>query len=57
MSHPDLTHLVQADRMHRSVHTDQAIFDLEMTHIFEKTWKLSASLEIRVHNSSLVPSL
>jgi len=30
--------LVEPDRVHRSVYTDPAIFDLEMAHIFEKVW-------------------
>ncbi len=30
--------LVEPDRVHRSVYTDPAIFDLEMEHIWEKTW-------------------
>ncbi|MFO0232546.1 MAG: Rieske 2Fe-2S domain-containing protein [Burkholderiales bacterium] len=30
--------LVEPDRVHRSVYTDPAIFELEMTHIWEKTW-------------------
>ena len=34
----DLDHLVQPDRVHRSVYTDQALFDLEMENMFEKTW-------------------
>ena len=34
----DLDHLVQPDRVHRSVYTDQALFDLEMDNMFEKTW-------------------
>jgi len=34
----DLDHLVQADRVHRTVYTDQGLFDLEMEHIFEKIW-------------------
>jgi phenylpropionate dioxygenase-like ring-hydroxylating dioxygenase large terminal subunit len=34
----DLKQLVQPDRVHRSVYTDQTIFDLEMEHIFEKAW-------------------
>jgi phenylpropionate dioxygenase-like ring-hydroxylating dioxygenase large terminal subunit len=34
----DLDHLVQPDRVHRTVYTDPQIFDLEMTDIFEKTW-------------------
>ncbi|HET8746008.1 MAG TPA: Rieske 2Fe-2S domain-containing protein, partial [Ramlibacter sp.] len=31
-------HLVEPDRVHRSVYTDQAIFDAEMEKIFERTW-------------------
>ena len=31
----DLDHLVQPDRVHKSVYTDQQLFDLEMEHIFE----------------------
>ena len=38
MSLPTLDQLVQPDRVHRSVYTDPALFDLEMTHIFEKIW-------------------
>jgi len=34
----DLDHLVQPDRVHRTVYTDQEIFDQEMEHIFETTW-------------------
>jgi phenylpropionate dioxygenase-like ring-hydroxylating dioxygenase large terminal subunit len=34
----DLDHLVQPDRVHKSVYTDQKLFDLEMEHIFEKAW-------------------
>ena len=34
----DLDHLVQPDRVHKSVYTDQQLFDLEMAHIFEKAW-------------------
>ena len=34
----DLDHLVQPDRVHRTVYTDQAIFDMEMEHIFESAW-------------------
>ena len=30
--------LVQEDRVHRLIYTDQAIFDAEMTHIFGGTW-------------------
>src|SRR6185295_13836979 len=30
--------LVQEDRVHRLLYTDQAIFDAEMTHIFGGTW-------------------
>ncbi len=34
----DLNALVEPDRVHRSVYTDQAIFDREITRIFERTW-------------------
>jgi phenylpropionate dioxygenase-like ring-hydroxylating dioxygenase large terminal subunit len=34
----NLSELVEADRVHRSVYTDPAIFDAEMEHIFEKIW-------------------
>jgi phenylpropionate dioxygenase-like ring-hydroxylating dioxygenase large terminal subunit len=34
----DLDHLVQPDRVHRSVYTDPEIFDLEMEQIFEAAW-------------------
>lgn len=34
----DLDHLVQPDRVHRSVYTDPHLFDLEMEHIFETIW-------------------
>ncbi|MFN9772100.1 MAG: Rieske 2Fe-2S domain-containing protein [Burkholderiales bacterium] len=30
--------LVEPDRVHRSVYTDPALFELEMAHIWEKTW-------------------
>ncbi|MBT9488719.1 MAG: Rieske 2Fe-2S domain-containing protein [Rubrivivax sp.] len=30
--------LVQPDRVHRSVYTDPALFEIEMEHIWEKTW-------------------
>lgn len=33
-----LEQLVEADRVHRTVYTDQAIFDREMENIWEKTW-------------------
>lgn len=33
-----LEQLVEADRVHRTVYTDQAIFDREMDNIWEKTW-------------------
>ncbi|MBS0418375.1 MAG: Rieske 2Fe-2S domain-containing protein [Proteobacteria bacterium] len=33
-----LNQLVEADRVHRSVYTDPAIFDREMTDIWEKIW-------------------
>ena len=35
LNFPDL---VQADRVHKSVYTDQQIFDKEMANIFEKVW-------------------
>lgn len=38
MSAADLRALVEDDRVHQSVYTDPAIFDLEMERIFEKTW-------------------
>jgi phenylpropionate dioxygenase-like ring-hydroxylating dioxygenase large terminal subunit len=34
----NLSELVEPDRVHRSVYTDPAIFELEMAHIWEKTW-------------------
>jgi phenylpropionate dioxygenase-like ring-hydroxylating dioxygenase large terminal subunit len=34
----DLDALVEQNRVHRSVYTDPAIFDLEMERVFEKTW-------------------
>jgi phenylpropionate dioxygenase-like ring-hydroxylating dioxygenase large terminal subunit len=34
----DINDLVQPDRVHRSVYTDPSLFDLEMEHLFEKTW-------------------
>jgi phenylpropionate dioxygenase-like ring-hydroxylating dioxygenase large terminal subunit len=34
----DWDELVQEDRVHRLIYTDQAIFDAEMTHIFGGTW-------------------
>jgi phenylpropionate dioxygenase-like ring-hydroxylating dioxygenase large terminal subunit len=34
----DLDRLVQADRVHRDIYTDAAIFDAEMQRIFERTW-------------------
>jgi phenylpropionate dioxygenase-like ring-hydroxylating dioxygenase large terminal subunit len=30
--------LVESDRVHRTVYTDQAIFDREMAQIWEKAW-------------------
>ena len=33
-----LERLVEPDRVHRTVYTDQAIFDREMANIWEKTW-------------------
>ena len=37
MSH-DFAHLVQDDRVHRSLYTDPAIFELEMRRIFGGSW-------------------
>ena len=34
----NLSQLVEPDRVHRSVYTDQSIFDAEMEQIWEKTW-------------------
>jgi phenylpropionate dioxygenase-like ring-hydroxylating dioxygenase large terminal subunit len=34
----DVGKLVEPDRVHRSVYTDPAIFQLEMERIFENTW-------------------
>jgi phenylpropionate dioxygenase-like ring-hydroxylating dioxygenase large terminal subunit len=34
----DIARLVEPDRVHRSVYTDDAIFDAEMEKIFERTW-------------------
>src|SRR5258708_12855128 len=34
----DLRSAVQPDRVHRSLYTDPAIFELEMEHIFGKVW-------------------
>ena len=34
----DLSRLVEQDRVHRRVYSDQAIFDMEMDRIFEKVW-------------------
>src|SRR3954463_2369782 len=34
----NLAQLVEPDRVHRSVYTDPAIFDLEMDNIFERIW-------------------
>jgi phenylpropionate dioxygenase-like ring-hydroxylating dioxygenase large terminal subunit len=33
-----LTELVEPDRVHRTVYTDQEIFDREIEHIFERVW-------------------
>ncbi len=52
MPGPDANHvaqLVQADRVHRSVYTDAAIFDLEMERIFGRAW-------IYVGHASQVPN-
>ncbi len=38
MKKTDLDSLVQTDRIHKSVYTDQSIFDLEMERIFGQTW-------------------
>jgi phenylpropionate dioxygenase-like ring-hydroxylating dioxygenase large terminal subunit len=34
----DTQSLVEPDRVHKSVYTDQQIFDREMDNIFEKVW-------------------
>ncbi len=34
----DISQLVEPDRVHRSVYTDQEIFDQEIENIFEKVW-------------------
>src|SRR5436305_14009369 len=34
----DLTTLVEPDRVHKTVYTDQQIFDREMEKIFERIW-------------------
>jgi phenylpropionate dioxygenase-like ring-hydroxylating dioxygenase large terminal subunit len=44
-----LAQLVQADRVHRAVYTDPAIFDLEMERIFGRAW-------IYVGHASQVPN-
>ncbi|HEX3763513.1 MAG TPA: Rieske 2Fe-2S domain-containing protein [Kofleriaceae bacterium] len=33
-----VSHLVEPDRVHRTVYTDQQIFDRELTQIFERIW-------------------
>ena len=33
-----LKRLVQADRVHRDVYTDDAVFQLEMERIWSRTW-------------------
>ena len=35
---PDISAMVEEDRVHRQIYTDPAIFDLEMTRIFGATW-------------------
>src|SRR6516225_8902133 len=35
---PDLTALVRPDRVQSTMYTDPAIFEAEMTKIFERTW-------------------
>ncbi len=44
----DLDHLVKEDRIHGSLYTDPAIFDLEMKRIFGATW-------VYVGHESLMP--
>lgn len=34
----NLNSLVEPDRVHKTVYTDQQIFDLEMEKIWERTW-------------------
>ena len=34
----DLRCAVEADRLHKSVYTDPAIFEMEMERIFERVW-------------------
>ena len=34
----DLTALVEPDRVHKTVYTDQQIFDAEMERIWERIW-------------------
>lgn len=34
----DVSHYVRANRVHRSVYVDEAIFEAELTRIFERTW-------------------
>lgn len=34
----NVAHLVEPDRVHRTVYTDQGIFDMEMEKIFERIW-------------------
>ncbi len=46
----DLQSLVEADRVHRRVYTDPAIFDLEMERIFGRTW-LYVAHESQLRNS------
>ena len=39
----DLRKAVEPDRVHRSVYTDPAIFELEMERIFDKVWIYAAT--------------
>jgi phenylpropionate dioxygenase-like ring-hydroxylating dioxygenase large terminal subunit len=36
----EITRLVEADRVHRAVYTDPALFELEMERLFERAWLL-----------------
>jgi hypothetical protein len=43
----DWDRLVQEHRVHRTIYTDPAIFDAEMTHIFGGTWVYLAHTKAR----------